>query len=165
MTPTPDDIVHALAEHARPIIRQDYRADSCIVSTLIGIEALRYFGIPAVAQSVRVRAFNHTGPGQSTKFLVPGLAARVVAVEESGRDTVAIGNVDPVRDYTDVRDVVRAYRLLVLHGESGGVYNVCSGVGVSVAEIAHLLLGLTRQPLRLVADPDLQRRFLGVERG
>jgi hypothetical protein len=58
MTPTPDDIVHALAEHARPIIRQDYRADSCIVSTLIGIEALRYFGIPAVAQSVRVRAFN-----------------------------------------------------------------------------------------------------------
>jgi hypothetical protein len=58
MKPTPDAIVHALAEHARPIIREDYRVDSCIVSTLVGIEALRYFGIPAVPQSVKVRAFN-----------------------------------------------------------------------------------------------------------
>jgi len=106
---------------------------------------------------VCVRAFNHTGPGQSTKFLVPGLASRIVAVERSGADEVAIGNLDPVRDYTDVRDVVRAYRLLALNGETGAVYNVCSGAGVSVADIAEALLALAERPLRLVVDPDLVR--------
>ena len=58
MKPTPDAIVHALAEHARPIIREDYRVDSCIVSTLVGIEALRYFGYPrcaAVGEGARVQ--------------------------------------------------------------------------------------------------------------
>jgi GDP-4-dehydro-6-deoxy-D-mannose reductase len=106
---------------------------------------------------VCVRAFNHIGPGQSVKFLVPGLASRIVAVERSGGDEVAIGNLDPVRDYTDVRDVVRAYRLLVLHGEAGGVYNVCSGTGVSVAEIAAALLAQAERRLRLVVDADLVR--------
>jgi GDP-4-dehydro-6-deoxy-D-mannose reductase len=106
---------------------------------------------------VCVRAFNHTGPGQSTKFLVPGLASRIVAVERSAADEVAIGNLDPVRDFTDVRDVVRAYRLLALDGQAGAVYNVCSGTGVSVAEIAEALLTLAERRLRLVVDPDLVR--------
>jgi GDP-4-dehydro-6-deoxy-D-mannose reductase len=106
---------------------------------------------------VCVRAFNHIGPGQSVKFLVPGLASRIVAVERSGGDEVAIGNLDSVRDYTDVRDVVRAYRLLVLRGEPGGVYNVCSGTGVSVAEIADALLAMAERPLRLVVRADLVR--------
>jgi GDP-4-dehydro-6-deoxy-D-mannose reductase len=106
---------------------------------------------------VCVRAFNHTGPGQSVKFLVPGLASRIVAVERSGAEEVAIGSLDPVRDYTDVRDVVRAYRLLVLRGQAGDVYNVCSGVGMSVAEIAAALLTLAERPLQLVVDADLVR--------
>jgi GDP-4-dehydro-6-deoxy-D-mannose reductase len=107
--------------------------------------------------TVCVRAFNHTGPGQSTKFLVPALASRIVIVERSGGEEVAIGNLDPVRDYTDVRDVVRAYRLLAQHGEVGCVYNVCSGVGVSVETIAGALLALAERPMRLVVDPDLVR--------
>jgi GDP-4-dehydro-6-deoxy-D-mannose reductase len=106
---------------------------------------------------VCVRAFNHTGPGQATKFLVPALASRIVAVERSGGRDVAIGNLDPVRDYTDVRDVVRAYRLLALLGEAGAVYNVCSGVGVSVSVIAGALLALAERPMRVVVDPDLVR--------
>jgi GDP-4-dehydro-6-deoxy-D-mannose reductase len=119
----------------------------------LALDAHRDDGLGVVC----VRAFNHTGPGQSTKFLVPGLASRIVAVERSGADDVAIGNLDPVRDYTDVRDVARAYRLLALGGESGAVYNVCSGVGVSVAEIAEALLALAQRPLQLVVDPDLVR--------
>jgi GDP-4-dehydro-6-deoxy-D-mannose reductase len=106
---------------------------------------------------VCVRAFNHTGPGQPPRFLVPALAARTVAAERAGLDTIAVGNLDPVRDYCDVRDVVRSYRLLAERGEPGTVYNVCSGRGVSVAEIASGLLALAERPLELVVDPDLVR--------
>jgi GDP-4-dehydro-6-deoxy-D-mannose reductase len=104
-----------------------------------------------------VRAFNHTGPGQSPSFLVPGLATRIVAAERAGTDDIAVGNLDSVRDYTDVRDVVRAYRLLAACGRPGQVYNVCSGNGVTVADIARGLLALARRPLRLAVDPELVR--------
>jgi GDP-4-dehydro-6-deoxy-D-mannose reductase len=104
-----------------------------------------------------IRAFNHAGPGQAPTFLVPGLAARIAGAERSGTDHIAVGNLGPVRDYTDVRDIVRAYRLLVTLGEPGTVYNVCSGHGVSVADIAHGLLALAERPLRLEVDPELVR--------
>lgn len=106
---------------------------------------------------VRVRAFNHLGPGQSDRFLAPSLAARIARNERDGGDDVPIGNMTPLRDMTDVRDVVRAYRLLVEHGEPGGVYNVCRGVAVAVKEIAEELLGMAARPMHLVSDPALQR--------
>jgi GDP-4-dehydro-6-deoxy-D-mannose reductase len=106
---------------------------------------------------VCVRAFGHTGPGQTPRFLVPALAARVAEAEVAGEVRVTIGNTAPVRDLSDVRDVVRAYRLLVLHGAPGAVYNVCSGVGTSVGEIATRLLALATRPLRLEVDPALVR--------
>jgi GDP-4-dehydro-6-deoxy-D-mannose reductase len=106
---------------------------------------------------IRVRAFNHLGPGQSDKFVAPSLAARIARNERDGGDEVPIGNLTPRRDITDVRDVVRAYRLLVEHGEAGEVYNVCSGRAVAVQDIAERLLGMAQRPMRLVTDPDLQR--------
>jgi GDP-4-dehydro-6-deoxy-D-mannose reductase len=106
---------------------------------------------------VCVRAFNHTGPGQSPAFFVPGLAARIVAAERAGHDTVVVGNLDPVRDFTDVRDVVRAYRLLALHGEPGEAYNVCSGQGVAVADLAARLVEQAARALVLTVDPALVR--------
>jgi GDP-4-dehydro-6-deoxy-D-mannose reductase len=106
---------------------------------------------------VRVRAFNHLGPGQSDRFVAPSLAARIARNERDGGDEVPIGNMSPRRDVTDVRDVVRAYRLLIEHGEPGEVYNVCSGRAVSVKEIAHLLLGMAERPMRLLSDPTLRR--------
>jgi len=107
--------------------------------------------------TLRVRAFNHTGPGQSPGFLIPALAGRIAAAEHEGRDEVAVGATDPVRDITDVRDIVRAYRLLVERGVPGEVYNVCRGEGVSVAEVAQQLLALAKRPLRLTVDPELVR--------
>lgn len=104
-----------------------------------------------------VRPFNHVGPGQSPNFLVPGLAQRIAVAERAGTDHIAVGNLDSVRDYTDVRDVVRAYRLLAARGQPGQVYNVCSGNGVTVADIARGLLALARRPLRLAVDPELVR--------
>jgi GDP-4-dehydro-6-deoxy-D-mannose reductase len=107
--------------------------------------------------TIRVRPFGHTGPGQSARFVVPALAARIARAERDGHDEIPVGSLDAVRDLSDVRDVVRAYRLLAERGEPGEVYNVCSGVGVSVREVADLLLARAQQPIRLVTDPGLVR--------
>jgi GDP-4-dehydro-6-deoxy-D-mannose reductase len=107
--------------------------------------------------TVRVRAFNHTGPGQSSTMLVPGLAARIAAAERARTREVRVGRLDVVRDLTDVRDVVRAYRLLIERGTPGDAYNVCSGRGVSVRDVAEAMLALSDAPLELVVDPELVR--------
>jgi len=107
--------------------------------------------------TLRVRAFNHTGPGQSASMLVPGLARRIADAERDERHKVSVGRVDVVRDLSDVRDVVRAYRLLVEHGTPGEAYNVCSGRGVSVREVADVMLAMSDAPLELVVDPELVR--------
>lgn len=107
--------------------------------------------------TIRVRPFGHTGPGQSDRFVVPALAARIAAAERDGVDEIPVGSLDAIRDLTDVRDVVRAYRLLAEHGKPGEVYNVCSGRGVSIQEVADLLLARATRPIRLVTDPTLVR--------
>jgi GDP-4-dehydro-6-deoxy-D-mannose reductase len=107
--------------------------------------------------TVRVRAFNHTGPGQDERFLVPALAARIARAERAGSSEVALGALEPVRDLSDVRDVVQAYRLLATRGEPGEAYNVCSGRGVSVAEVAERLVQLSESNLRIRIDPALVR--------
>jgi GDP-4-dehydro-6-deoxy-D-mannose reductase len=107
--------------------------------------------------TLRVRAFNHTGPGQSAAMLVPGLAARIAAAEKTGEREIRVGSLDVVRDLTDVRDVIRAYRLLVEHGTPGDAYNVCSGRGVSVRDVAEAMLAMSDAPLELVVDTDLVR--------
>lgn len=106
---------------------------------------------------IRVRAFNHTGRSQPDRFMVPSLARRIAAAERENRKEIPIGSLEPVRDFTNVEDVVAAYRLLVERGEPGEVYNVCSGVGHSVAEVADHLLGLARHAIELVPDPSLLR--------
>jgi GDP-4-dehydro-6-deoxy-D-mannose reductase len=107
--------------------------------------------------TIRVRAFNHTGPDQARTFLVPGLAGRIAVAERDRARTIAVGSLDAVRDFTDVRDVVRAYRLLVEHGAPGDVYNVGSGRGWSVREVADALLGASGADLELEVDPALVR--------
>jgi GDP-4-dehydro-6-deoxy-D-mannose reductase len=108
-------------------------------------------------ETIRARPFNHTGAGQSPRFLIPALARRVADAERNGAAEVRVGSLEPVRDITDVRDVVRAYRLLVERGVPGEVYNICSGRGVAVGEIARMLLGLASTPLQLTVDPELVR--------
>ena len=106
---------------------------------------------------ITVRPFNHIGPGQTPNFAVPALARRIVAAERSGAGTIPVGNLSARRDFTDVRDVVRAYRLLIESGHPGGVYNVCSGRDISIREIADGLLGLAGTSLEFETDPSLVR--------
>ena len=106
---------------------------------------------------VRARAFNHLGPGQSDRFVAAALAARIAANERSGAEVVQVGNLQTRRDFTDVRDVVRAYRLLAEHGADGEAYNVCSGTALGVRELAEALIARARIPMRMVADDELLR--------
>lgn len=91
---------------------------------------------------VRTRAFNHAGPGQSERYVVAAFASQIAAAETAGREEaeLATGDLRPRRDFTDVRDVVRAY-VLALEQAPPGAYNVCSGASIAVADI---LAGLAR---------------------
>ncbi len=106
---------------------------------------------------VVVRPFNHIGPGQGPGFAVSALARRIVEAQRSGSGTVAVGTLTARRDYTDVRDVVRAYRALVTGGQRGALYNVCSGSDVAVSQVAERLCTLAEAEVQLITDPDLVR--------
>ena len=147
-----DDADLPLAEDAplRPVT--PYGA-SKVAADYLGLQAFLGDGLPVI----RVRSFNHTGPRQAEHFLVPALARRIATAEREGRKEAPVGSLEPVRDFLDVADVVAAYRLLVERGTPGEVYNVCSGVGRSVAEIVDALLAMTRHAIDLVPDPALVR--------
>ena len=107
-------------------------AASKLAAEAVALQAWRGFGQPVVV----VRPFNHIGPGQSPNFFVPALAKRIVEARRSGARSLPVGTLTTRRDFTDVRDVVVAYRLLVERGVPGGVYNVCSGRDVAMSEVA-----------------------------
>jgi GDP-4-dehydro-6-deoxy-D-mannose reductase len=128
-------------------------AASKVAADFLGLQAWLGHGLPVV----RVRAFNHLGPGQSERFVAPAIAARIARNEVDGTDAIPVGNLEPRRDLTDVRDVVRAYRLLVERAQPGAAYNVCSGDDVPVGELAERLVAMAAGRMRLVVDPALQR--------
>ena len=107
-------------------------AASKLAAEAVALQAWRGFGQPVLV----VRPFNHIGPGQSPNFFVPALAKRIVEAKRSGAGSLSVGTLSTRRDFTDVRDVVVAYRLLVERGEPGAVYNVCSGRDVAMSEVA-----------------------------
>ncbi len=100
-----------------------------------------------------VRPFNHLGPGQSPRFVAAAFASQIAEAERRGGGTLAHGDLTARRDLTDVRDVVAAYRLLALRGQPGEVYNVCSGVAVSMAQVLDHLLALATVPVTTEIDP------------
>lgn len=120
---------------------------------LVCVQATLGYGL----EVVRARSFPHIGPGQSPGFVASALASRIARAERDGTDAIAVGALHTRRDYLDVRDVVRAYRLLALQGLPGEAYNVCTGHDVSVAEVADTLLSLAARPLHLETDPALMR--------
>jgi GDP-4-dehydro-6-deoxy-D-mannose reductase len=147
---TPDRL--PLAESA-PVAPVTPYAASKAAAEDVALQAWRGFGQPVIV----VRPFNHVGPGQSPNFAVSALAKRIVEAKRSGVGSLSVGTLTSRRDFTDVRDVVQAYRQLIVMGEPGVLYNVCSGTDVAVAEIAERLLALSGADLALVTDPDLVR--------
>ncbi len=106
------------------------------------------------------RSFPHTGPGQSSNFVCSDWARQIARIELGLDDPVIrVGNINLERDYTDVRDVVRAYFLLMTKGRSGETYNVCSGQAVKLKEILDILLNQTTFEIKIVVEKQRFRPF------
>jgi GDP-4-dehydro-6-deoxy-D-mannose reductase len=107
---------------------------------------------------VLTRTFPHTGPGRGEAFAESSFARQIAEIEAGRRPGVLkVGNLEAVRDFADVRDVVRAYWLLLERGEGGAVYNVCTGTGRRVREVLDLLLASARTRVEVRVDPDRLR--------
>ncbi len=103
---------------------------------------------------VRTRSFGHTGPGQHPQFALPSFARQLAAIERGEAEPVLhVGNLDVVRDLSDVRDVAQAYLALMERGKAGNAYNVCRGEGVKLADVVTRLVASARVPVRIEVDP------------
>jgi GDP-4-dehydro-6-deoxy-D-mannose reductase len=106
---------------------------------------------------VVARPFAHTGPGQDQRFFVPALAHRLKFAKRVGAPVVKVGNLEPVREFLHVRDVVDAYARLMTKGQPGEIYNVASGQAISLEELFYKLADLIGVRPIPEADPDLMR--------
>lgn len=115
---------------------------------------------------VIARPFNHLGPGQGPGFVAPAFAAQIAACEFAGGGSLGHGDLSTRRDLTDVRDVVRAYRLLAERGQSGEVYNICTGVDVAISDVLARLIEQATVAIETYVDEALIRPIdLPVHRG
>jgi GDP-4-dehydro-6-deoxy-D-mannose reductase len=170
----PEDL--PLREDA-PLLPASPYAASKAAQGLLAAEYARGLGLPVV----RTRTFHHTGPGRGEAFAESSFARQIAEIEAGLRERVLlVGNLDSVRDYTDVRDVVRAYWALLDHAAElrGGVLNVCSGRGRKIRELLDVLLARAEVKVEIrvdqerlrpsdvpaqVGDPSLLRSLTGWE--
>jgi len=129
-------------------------AVSKVAQDFLGLQYHLAYGLPVV----RVRPFNHTGPGQSPRFVVPAFASQIARIEVGLQEPVLrVGNLDAARDFSDVRDIVRAYHLAVTEGEPGEVYNLASGRPQPVRGLLETLLGYSQVKIRVERDEERSR--------
>ena len=126
------------------------------VSKLGQEQVAQYYGLRGIPYIV-ARPFNHIGPGQNLGFILPDLAKQVVDCEKGRATQVSVGNLDAQRDYTDVRDIVRAYRLLLEKGRPGEIYNICSGKAIAGRFLLDTILTKTSAKPVVVQDPARMR--------
>jgi len=109
-------------------------------------------------RTIRLRLFPHTGPGRPPQFAASAFARQIVRIEH-GLDppVIAVGNLDPIRDFTDVRDIARAYWSAAERGRPGEAYNVGSGRGVSIRDVLDHLLSRSTAKIEIEVDPDRLR--------
>lgn len=133
-----------------PVAPSSPYAVSKLAQEQLGVRACAEDGIDVLL----TRSFNHTGPRQTPGFAAPAMA-RQLALIESGRvePTIKVGNLEPQRDLTDVRDVVRAYRLLMERGQPGTPYNICSGTAHPIRDVLDGLRQRVRMPISIEVDP------------
>ncbi|QDV39069.1 GDP-mannose 4,6-dehydratase [Tautonia plasticadhaerens] len=144
--PAPEDL--PVSERC-PLRPNNPYAASKAAADLLGIQHALSYGTPVVV----ARPFNHAGPRQEDRYVLGSFARQVAEVERGTRPRIEVGNLEVVRDFTDVRDIVRAYRLLAEHGQAGEVYNIGTGRDESLASMLETLRRLARAPVEVVVDP------------
>jgi GDP-4-dehydro-6-deoxy-D-mannose reductase len=129
-------------------------AISKLTQDFLGRQYFLSYGLKAI----RVRPFNHVGPRQTPNFVVSAFAQKIAEIEKGKREPILpVGNLEAKRDFTDVRDVVKAYDLLMKKGELGEVYNIGSGMSYKISEILNRLLSLTKIKIEVKVDRSLFR--------
>jgi len=127
---------------------------SKLAQELLGTRAAKYNG----ATVLITRSFNHLGPGQDPSYVASGFAEQIARIETCGtKPVIRTGNLDARRDLTDVRDTVRAYRLIMDSGQSGCIYNVCSGRTYVIRDVLERLLLQTQAEIKIESDPERWR--------
>lgn len=148
--PPPDRIP---VSESCPLRPNNPYASSKAAADLLAIQMHLSDGLDVVI----ARPFNHAGPRQSPRYVLASLAEQVAEVEAGRKDAVEVGNLDVVRDYTDVRDVVRGYRLLAQAGAPGEVYNLGSGRGLRLADALETFRSRATRPIEVRVDPERVR--------
>lgn len=129
-------------------------AVSKVTQDYLGYQYFKSYGIKAI----RTRGFNHTGPRRGDVFVTSNFAKQIAHIEAGQREPVIrVGNLDAVRDFTDVRDMVRAYWMAVTKGRPGEVYNICSGEGITIRELLDRLVAFAGVKVKIETDPDRLR--------
>jgi GDP-4-dehydro-6-deoxy-D-mannose reductase len=145
--PTADDL--PLTEDS-PLRPANPYAVSKVSQDLLGLQYYMSHGL----RVIRVRPFNHTGPGQSERFVVPAFARQIALIEAGQQDpTLRVGNLNAGRDFSDVRDIVRGYRLALRDGVPGEAYNLASGRSRLIREVLDSLVSLSRAAVSVEVDP------------
>lgn len=108
---------------------------------------------------IHLRPFNHIGPGQRPGFVTTDFANQIACINKCKEQNrkMSVGNLEVVRDFTDVRDIVRAYYYIALYGKSGEIYNVSSGRGVMIKEILEILLAFSSKKIEVITDLEKMR--------
>lgn len=129
-------------------------AVSKVAQDLLAYQYFRSYGL----KTIRTRGFNHTGPRRGEVFVTSNFAKQIASIEAGLREPVIrVGNLDAQRDFTDVRDMVRAYWLAVTKATPGEVYNLASGSAVTIRELLDRLLALSDTKVEVQVDPDRLR--------
>jgi GDP-4-dehydro-6-deoxy-D-mannose reductase len=147
----PDEVPMKETNPLRPL--SPY-AVSKVAQDLLGYQYFQSYGL----WTVRTRGFNHTGPRRGDVFICSNFAKQIAEIEKGRREPVMyVGNLEAKRDFTDVRDTVRAYWLSLEKGEPGEVYNVGTGRAYTMQDILDMLLGLSQAQVRIETDPSRLR--------
>ena len=129
-------------------------AVSKMAQDFLGYQYFQSYGLKAI----RTRGFNHTGPRRGHVFVTSNFCSQVAAIEHGMQEPVIrVGNIEAVRDFTDVRDMVRGYWLAVTKGKPGEVYNIATGHGIKIRELLDRILALSTVKVTVETDPDRLR--------
>jgi GDP-4-dehydro-6-deoxy-D-mannose reductase len=129
-------------------------AVSKVAQDMMAYQYFQSYGL----KTVRTRGFNHTGPRRGDVFVTSNFAKQIASIELGLQEPVIkVGNLEAVRDFTDVRDMVRAYWLAVTKAKPGEVYNLATGTGITIQELLDRLLALSTAQVRVEQDPERMR--------